>query len=75
MNPTRSAYTAGREPEHVRRLAVDPVPVVDDAQQRLVFSRPGQQRQRGQPDQEKIGRRPRLQAERDLHGIALRRGQ
>jgi hypothetical protein len=67
--------TTGHEPEHVRRFNVEPVPVVDDAQQRLLFSRPGKQRQCGEPHQEKIRRRPFSQAERDLHGIALRHRQ
>ena len=45
---------AGDEPQDLRRGVVEPLRVVDDADQRLLLGDLGEQRQRGQPDQEPV---------------------
>ena len=50
---------AGDEPEDLRRGVVEPLRVVDDADERLLLGDLGEQRQRGEPDQEPVGRRRR----------------
>ena len=66
---------AGDEAEHLRRFGIEPVRVIDDAQQRLFFGRPGKQRQRRQSHQEPLRRRPRFLAESDPQRAPLRRRQ
>jgi hypothetical protein len=51
------------------------VRVINDAQQRLCFSRPGQQRECRQSHQELFRRRPRFLAERDCERAPLRSRQ
>ena len=48
---------AGDEPEDLRRRLVEPLRVVDDADQRLLLGDLGEQRQRGEADQEPVRRR------------------
>ncbi|GAA2989672.1 hypothetical protein GCM10010519_24300 [Streptomyces lactacystinicus] len=60
------------ERQRVAGLAVEPVHVVDQAQQRLFRDGLGQQRQRGQADQIAVGRRPGDHAERRGERLALR---
>ena len=55
--------------------AVEPLRVVDDAEQRLLLRRVRQQVQTGEPDEERIRRPSAPQPERDLEGFALRFGQ
>ena len=55
---------AGHEHEHGRGLAVEPLSVIDDAQQSPLAGRVRQQRQGGQGDQEPVGRPAVLKAER-----------
>jgi hypothetical protein len=59
------------EGECLGRHLVQPLRVVDDAQERTLLCRPRKQRQDRQPDQESIRRRPCGPAERDLEGAAL----
>lgn len=66
---------AGDETEHLRRFGIEPVRVIDDAQQRLCFSRPGKQRERRQSHQEPLRRRPCYLAESDPQRAPLRRRQ
>ena len=63
------------EAEHLRRFGIEPVRVIDDAQQRLGFSRPGQQRECGQSHQELFRRRSGFQAESNSQRVPLRRRQ
>ena len=55
--------TAGDEAEDLRRGAVEPLRVVDDADERLLLGDLGEQRQRGEPDQEPVRRGPGAPAE------------
>ena len=45
---------AGDEPEDLLRRLVEPVRVVDDADERLLLGDLGEERQRGEPDQEPV---------------------
>ena len=54
---------------------VEPLRVVDDTDQRLLLGDLGEQRQRGQPDQEPVGRRAGAAAEYRRERVALRDGQ
>jgi hypothetical protein len=63
---------AGNEREDLRRGVIEPLPVVDQANQRLPFSDGGQQAQHGQTDQKPVRRRPGTHAERGLQRITLR---
>ena len=67
--------TTGDEPEDLRRRVVEPLRVVDDADQRLLLGDLGEQRQRCQADQEAVGRGARAQPEHRRQRIALRTGQ
>ena len=67
--------TAGDETENLSGGVVEPLRVVDDADERLLLGDLGEQRQRGQPDQEPVGRSPRAQSEHRGERIALRIGQ
>ena len=66
---------AGDEAEHLRRFGIEPVRVIDDAQQRLCLSRPGKHRERRQSHQEPLRRRPCFLAESNPQRAALRRRQ
>ena len=66
---------AGDEAEHLRRFGIEPVRVIDNAQQRLCFSRPGKQRERRQSHQEPLRRRPCFLAESNPQRAPLRRRQ
>ena len=60
------------EPEHLRGGLVEPLEVVDDAQQRLLLGDLRQQAERGQADEEAVGRRAGREAERDPQRVLLR---
>ncbi|MGZ6663103.1 MAG: hypothetical protein ACXVHL_37975, partial [Solirubrobacteraceae bacterium] len=49
--------------------------VVDDADERLLLGDRGEKRQRGEPDQERVGRWACVQSEYRRERIALRCGQ
>ena len=66
---------AGHEPEDLRGGVVEPLGVIDDADQRLGLGDLGQQRQGGQPDQEPVRGVPLAQPERRAERIALRARQ
>jgi hypothetical protein len=66
---------AGDETEHLRRLGIQPVRVINDAQQRLCLSRPGKQRERRQSHQEPFRRRSCFLTESDPQRAPLRRRQ
>ena len=66
---------AGNEPQDLRRGVVEPLRVVDDAGQRLLLGDLGEQRERGQPDQEPVGRGAGAAAEHRRERVALRGGQ
>ena len=55
------------EGQHAQRLRVEPLRIVDDAQARLF----GQQRQRGEADQEQVGRWTVGEAAGHVQGRAL----
>ena len=59
------------EGERLGRHLVQPLRVVDDAEERTLLGRPRKQRQDRQPDEESIRRRPCGPAERDLECAAL----
>ncbi len=63
------------ERQGVDRFAVDPLRVVDHAEERAERSALGGQCHGGQPDHEAVGRRPRPEPERGLHRDSLRLGQ
>ena len=65
----------GHEGEGLHGHLIEPLGVVDDAEQRLVGSGGGHQAQHGQPDQESIGSRSARTAERDIQRFALGFGQ
>ena len=82
--PVRAAHTIAirsarrrraTKPENLRRGVVEPLRVVDDADERLLLGDLGEQRQRGQPDQEPVGRRAGAEPEHRGERIALRDGQ
>jgi hypothetical protein len=68
-------YPAPDEQEYLGRGDIEPLGVVDHAQQRLLFGDLRQQGQCGQPDQKPVRSRARLLAEYGAQGIALRDGQ
>ena len=59
------------EGERLHRHLVEPLRVVDDAEQGLVVGGRGHQAQHRQPDQETVRRRPDAAAERDVQRLAL----
>ena len=65
----------GHEPQRLRRRLVQPLLVVDQADQRSFPGHLREQAQHGQPDQEPVRRRPGGQAERDPQRILLRHRQ
>ena len=62
----------GRERQHLRRRPVQPLGVVDHAQQRPFLRDLRQQRQDRQCDQEPVRRVPFAQPERDAERVVLR---
>ncbi len=67
---------AAPERQRLERFAVDPLCVVDDREQPPTRScRVGREAHRGQPHEEPVGRRPRSQAQRRVHGVPLRYGE
>jgi hypothetical protein len=57
----------------LRRSAIEPLLVVNQTHKRLLLRDLGQQAQHPQPDQKPVGYRPGTHAERNAHGITLRR--
>ena len=66
---------ASHEREHSRRGAVEPLRVVDDAQERLLLGGLRQQVEDREPDEERVRRPSGAEPERDLERLALRIGQ
>jgi hypothetical protein len=62
----------GHEPQRLRGRVIQPLLVIDQADQRLFPGHLRQQAQHRQPDQEPVRRRPGGQAERDPQRILLR---
>ena len=68
--------TTSHEAEDLSRRPIEPLGIVDDADQRLLLGDIGEQRQRRQPDQEAIGRRrPAPESEHRLEGGTLTNGE
>ena len=67
--------TARHEAQHLRGGPIEPLGIVDQADERLRCRDLGQQTQDGEPDQETIGRRSALAPERDAQRRALRIGE
>jgi hypothetical protein len=63
------------ERQHLSRCPVQPLRIVDQADQRSLLGDVGQQAKGSQAHQEAVGRRPLLQAQHDSQGIALRSGK
>ena len=61
--------------QHLGRCPVQPLHIVDQADQRTLLGEVGQQAKRSQAHQESVRRRPLLQAERDAEGISLWSGK
>ena len=66
---------AGDETKDLSGGLVEPLRVVDDAYERLLLGDLSEQRQRCEPDQEPVGRRPAAPAEHSCERVALRDGQ
>jgi hypothetical protein len=66
---------SGHEGEHLCRGPIKPLDVIDDADQRMLLRRVGQQAEQGQSDQKSIWLRARAQPERGRHGVTLWRRQ
>ena len=66
---------AGDERERLRGDPVQPLRVIDEAQQRLLLRDVGQQAEHRQPDQETVRRLACAQTERRRQRIALRTGK
>jgi hypothetical protein len=64
-----------RERQALRRGPVQPLRVIHQAGQRLVFRRGGQQAQSRQPDEEAVQSLALLHSERDRERVTLRLGQ
>ena len=60
------------EPEDLRRGGIEPLRVIDEAQQRPLRGDLGQQAERGQRDQEAVRRGAGRRPERDAQGVLLR---
>ena len=54
---------------------IEPLSVVDDADERLLLGDLGEERERGESDQEPVGCRPRAEAEDRRERVVLREGQ
>ena len=65
----------GHEREHLGRGPIKPLDVIDQAEQRLLLRRVGEQAEHGQPDEKSIGLRARAQAERGRERVTLWRRQ
>jgi hypothetical protein len=63
--------TTGDEGEHVGRFAVEPLRVVDDAQERLLRCHRREERQRRKPDHHPVDARGFFESERDPQRVAL----
>ena len=63
------------ESQHRQRFRVQPLGIVDQADQRTFRGDVGQQRQCGQAHQKSARRRPPCETERHLQRIAVRAGQ
>ena len=68
-------HAAGDEGQDVDRLPIEPLRVVDDAQQRTFARRVAEQRQRRQPDEKDVATPVAAQPERRFQGLSLRFGQ
>ena len=66
---------ASHKRERARRRTVEPLRIIDHAEQRLLLGRLGQQAEGRQPHQERARRRPCTEAERDGKRFALGRGE
>ena len=66
---------AGNECDRLQRDRIEPLSVVDEADQRLVLRELGQQIEDGEPDEEPVGSLPRRQAEGGSERVALRAGE
>ena len=66
---------AGNEAQDLRRGLIEPLRIVNDAEQRLSVSNLGQQRQRGDPHQEPVWGRSAALAEHGGQRVALGSGQ
>ena len=66
---------AGDEAEDLHGGVVEPLRVVDDADERLLLGDLGQQRQGGEPDHEPVGRGAGAPAEHGRERVALRGGE
>src|SRR6267378_299998 len=64
-----------REPERLGRRAIEPVGVVDHAEEAALPGGLREQSENRERDQKWIRRRPRTQPERDIECVALRRRQ
>ena len=62
---------SGHECDHLRGGAIEPLLVIDHAEQRLLGGRLREQAQHGEADQEPVGNRPGIKAEASER-IALR---
>ena len=63
--------TAGREPKHLRRSAIQPLRVIDDTYEWLLLGSLGQEAEDRQSDQEPIRRGPRTESESDAKRVVL----
>ncbi|HET7136559.1 MAG TPA: hypothetical protein VFJ25_11615, partial [Casimicrobiaceae bacterium] len=63
------------ERERLGRHAVEPVRIVDDAEDRLIFRAFGEQAEHGEADEKTIRRLTGVQTERSAERVALRRGE
>ena len=66
-----SPEAPGHERDHLRGSAIEPLLVIDHAQQRLLSRRLREQAQHGEADQEPVGNRPGIQPERDAQRVGL----
>src|SRR5918994_2033110 len=67
--------TAGDEADDLCCGLVEPLRVVDDADERLLLGDLGEERERRERDQESVGRRPGASAEDRRERVVLRKGQ
>jgi hypothetical protein len=70
-----STHSTRHERENLGGRLVQPMGVVDDAQQRLLLCQPGQQVEHGQSDHEPVRRSSGLLTERHTESRLLRFGQ
>src|SRR4029450_13590827 len=74
-SPTPGRAPAARDPRALAGARVEPLGVLDHADQRLSLGDLGHQRQGGQPDREPVGDRPGAQPENGGQGGALGGGE